>query len=116
KSSALKCALLDTIPSPETYLCMDLFYQKPGSEHKTPVHSRDLEKPMSGHDIIVIGASAGGVEALVKLVHELPAGLPAAVFVVLHIPARSPSLLPAILSRYGPLPAVHPSDDTKIEH
>ncbi len=70
---------------------------------------------MSGHDIIIVGASAGGVEALVKLVHDLPADLPAAVFVVLHIPADPPSLLPAILSRAGALPAVHPVDNTKIE-
>src|SRR5437773_5700527 len=43
------------------------------------------------HDIIVVGASAGGVEALKALVQEFPANLPAAVFVVLHIPAQSPS-------------------------
>src|SRR5437588_1316031 len=79
------------------------------------MHSRGLEKHMSGHDIIVIGTSAGGVEALVKLVRGLPADLPAAVFVVLHIPAHSPSLLPAILSRAGRLPAVHSTDNTKIE-
>jgi two-component system chemotaxis response regulator CheB len=48
---------------------------------------------MSGHDIIVLGASAGGVEALTELVRGLPADLPAAVFVVLHIPphGRAPS-------------------------
>src|SRR5579864_7798260 len=69
---------------------------------------------MPGHDIIVIGASAGGVEALVKLVGQLPGDLPAAVFVVLHIPAESPSLLPGILERSGPLPASQPGDNEAI--
>jgi two-component system chemotaxis response regulator CheB len=70
---------------------------------------------MPGHDIIVIGASAGGVESLVKLVHDLPANLPAAVFVVLHIPAQIPSLLPNILNRAGLLKALHPTEKTPIE-
>ncbi len=71
---------------------------------------------MAGHDIVVVGASAGGVEALVKLVRALPASLPAAVFVVLHIPPQSPSMLPTILSRSGQLPALHPTDGTRFEH
>ena len=71
---------------------------------------------MPGHDIIVIGASAGGVEALVTLARSLPRKLPAAVFVVLHIPAESPSLLPGILSRSGPLEAVQAVDGAAIEH
>jgi two-component system chemotaxis response regulator CheB len=75
-----------------------------------------MEKTMPGHDIIVIGASAGGVEALMKIVGELPAHLPAAVFVVLHIPAHSPSFLPGILSRSGPLSVIHPTDNAEIEH
>lgn len=71
---------------------------------------------MPEHDVIVIGASAGGVEALSKLVSMLPADLPAAVFIVLHIPAQSPSLLPEILSRQGPLPAKHPENGEKIRN
>ncbi len=69
---------------------------------------------MPGHDIIVVGASAGGVEALITLVRRLPADLPAALFVVLHMPAHSPSALPAILNRSGPLPAVQAADRQEI--
>lgn len=47
-------------------------------------------------DSIVIGASAGGVEALSVLLPALPATLAAAVFIVLHIPRERPSLLAEI--------------------
>lgn len=69
---------------------------------------------MPGHDIIVIGASAGGVEALSALVRKLPEDLPAAVFAVLHVPAESPSMLPNILSRAGKLPASQPQHGEEI--
>ncbi len=69
---------------------------------------------MQGHDIIVIGASAGGVEALLTLVRQLPADLPAAIFIVLHIPAQTPSMLPGILNRACNLPVAAASDGTPI--
>jgi two-component system, chemotaxis family, protein-glutamate methylesterase/glutaminase len=71
---------------------------------------------LPGHDIIVIGASAGGVEALRHLVRELPADLAAAIFVVLHVPAQSPSILPLILDREGALGVTHAVDGEPIEH
>jgi len=55
-------------------------------------------------DIVVIGASAGGVEALSALMGGLPPNLPASVFVVLHLMGGR-SMLAPILSRSGPLPA-----------
>jgi two-component system chemotaxis response regulator CheB len=70
---------------------------------------------MPGHDIIVIGASAGGVEALQELAHGLPSNLPAAVFIVLHIPPAGPSLLPRILNKSGPLRARHAINGEAIE-
>jgi two-component system chemotaxis response regulator CheB len=69
---------------------------------------------MTGHDIIVIGGSAGGVDALRTLVAGLPKGFPAALFVVVHVPPHGPSVLPRILSRAGPLPAIHPQDGQAI--
>lgn len=64
--------------------------------------------------IIVVGASAGGVEAIRALVAELPADIDAAVFVVLHIGAHR-SDLPWLLTRAGLLPARHPEDGETIE-
>jgi two-component system chemotaxis response regulator CheB len=69
---------------------------------------------MPERDIIVIGASAGGVEPLMDLARGLPADLPAAVFVVLHLPTSARSALPSILRSSGPLPAAHPVNDEVI--
>jgi len=56
-------------------------------------------------DVVAVGASAGGVEALRALVGGLPPGYPGAVLIVLHVPRDAPTALPAILTRSGPLPA-----------
>jgi two-component system chemotaxis response regulator CheB len=60
--------------------------------------------------IVAIGASAGGVESLRRLVRDLPGDLPAAVAVVLHLRANSRSLLAEILGRSGSLPAHQATD------
>src|SRR5436305_2046064 len=59
----------------------------------------------TNRDIVVIGASAGGYSALLKVAAGLPADLPAAVMVALHFHPRFASDLPDHLSRVGPLPA-----------
>lgn len=65
-------------------------------------------------DIVVIGASAGGITALKELVSTLPADFPAPIFIVQHIAADSPSILPDILNWASSLPAKHPQDGEAI--
>src|SRR5438552_8176200 len=65
-------------------------------------------------DIVVIGASAGGVEATAEFVRGLPADLPASVFIAVHTPASLPSRLPNILGRAGRLPVRHAKDGEEI--
>ena len=67
-------------------------------------------------DIVVIGASAGGVEALTSIIANLDEGIQAAVFVVMHLPASHRSHLPDIFNRAGPLPAANAEDGADIEY
>jgi two-component system chemotaxis response regulator CheB len=55
--------------------------------------------PAQGHDIVVVGASAGGLDALRELLATLPADLPATIFVVLHLASGWSSQIPEILSK-----------------
>jgi two-component system chemotaxis response regulator CheB len=66
-------------------------------------------------DIIVIGASAGGVDALQRLCAALPPDLPACVFVAQHLSPTARSVLPQLLDRVGPLHALSPVDGQAIE-
>jgi len=71
---------------------------------------------MSPHrDIFVIGSSAGGVQALIELAGGLPRDLPVSIFVVQHVAPYGKSTMPSILSRSGPLEAIHPEDNARIE-
>jgi two-component system chemotaxis response regulator CheB len=69
---------------------------------------------LPNRDIVVVGASAGGVEALRDLIGRLPANLPAAVLVVLHM-GRTQSLLPKILQRASLLPVTQAGHGDTIQ-
>ena len=71
--------------------------------------------PTTKRDLVVVGASAGGVEALRDLLRRLPADLPAAVLVVLHMPPGARSSLPAILDRVCRLPVRRARHGDRLE-
>ena len=70
---------------------------------------------MVGHDIIVIGASAGGLKAVSTLLAALPTDLKASVFVVQHMAPSSPSLLAEILGSVSTLPVSQARDHQPVE-
>lgn len=71
----------------------------------------------NGHPrgVVAIGASAGGVEALTKLASCLHEDTPYPILVVLHLPARAPSVLARIIDRSGPLPAMSATHGAGLE-
>jgi two-component system chemotaxis response regulator CheB len=71
---------------------------------------------MPAHDIIVIGASAGGVELALALAGKLPDDLPAAVFIVIHISPSADSVLPQLLRRHTRLRVAHAKNGDPVEH
>jgi two-component system chemotaxis response regulator CheB len=71
--------------------------------------------PDESDRLVVIGASAGGVEALQRVVRALPSSFPAPIVVVLHLPSTAVSRLPEILDRAGPVPARQATDGGRLE-
>lgn len=65
--------------------------------------------------VVAVGASAGGIEALTELAAGMPADLPFAVMVVVHMGRRTPSVLASIVDRSGPLTAVAAVDGDVLE-
>ena len=70
---------------------------------------------MPKRDIIVIGASSGGIEALRVLVGDLPKDFAASIFIVVHMGPGSPGILHQILNRAGNVKAIDPSDGQEIQ-
>jgi two-component system, chemotaxis family, protein-glutamate methylesterase/glutaminase len=69
---------------------------------------------MNHKDIIVVGASYGGIDALKALAKALPSDLSASIFIVQHLSSNSPGVLPEIITGAGALPASFPADYGKI--
>ncbi|MBD2054490.1 chemotaxis protein CheB [Oculatella sp. FACHB-28] len=70
---------------------------------------------MSKHSIVVVGTSAGGMEALKQLVAHLPSNLPTAIFIVWHVAPESTNILPQILERVSPLPVAQAINNETIQ-
>ena len=71
---------------------------------------------MSNRDIIVIGGSAGATAPLKQILGRLPADLPAAVFIVLHIPAHGIGILSSVASAVARLPVRQAESGMIIEN
>jgi two-component system, chemotaxis family, protein-glutamate methylesterase/glutaminase len=71
---------------------------------------------MSNRDVLAIGTSAGGVEALRVLAEAFAPDLPAAVLVVIHMPAQFRSQLDEMLNSVGRLPARFAQDGEQLAH
>jgi two-component system, chemotaxis family, protein-glutamate methylesterase/glutaminase len=69
---------------------------------------------MNKRNIIVIGASAGGLEAMKQIVRQLPADLDVAIFIVWHMAPDMRGIVPQILSGEGKLPTAHALDGESV--
>jgi two-component system chemotaxis response regulator CheB len=73
-------------------------------------HARGLPR-----DIVAIGASAGGIEAMTQLFSGLPADFPATIAVVLHRSPLFESRLPQVLGRRSRLSVLEPADGDAVK-
>jgi two-component system chemotaxis response regulator CheB len=97
---------------------MGPFVRTGGHNHMDTAAVLNATKPApapEGHDVIAIGGSAGAPEALISLIRDLPADLPAAVLVAIHRTSEGPELLAGILDSLGSLPAVLAEEGQQLE-
>ena len=73
-----------------------------------------MERGSQNHDIVVVGASSGGLKVLETLLRDLPAGLPAALFVVLHM--GNTSHLAHVLGRSSRWPVITAVSGMRFEY
>jgi two-component system chemotaxis response regulator CheB len=92
---------------------MDAVQGSPTSASEVAAAAEPLQS--ATRNIVVVGASAGGVKALRGLLSGLPANYGGSIFVVMHISPDSRSELPSILTRDSALPTVHAEDGMAIE-
>jgi two-component system chemotaxis response regulator CheB len=71
--------------------------------------------PASSFEIIAMAASAGGVNALTRILGQLPERLGAVVVIVQHVDPRHRSLMPQVIGRHSKLPVVHADEGTELE-
>lgn len=81
----------------------------------TDIASATTDTTAPPRGVVVIGASAGGVQALTDAAASLPPDLPFAVLMAIHMPPTAPSVLAQIVNRRGPLPAHRATHDAVIE-
>jgi two-component system chemotaxis response regulator CheB len=67
-------------------------------------------------DIVTIGASAGGVQALMQLLAKLPEDVPAIIGIVLHRSPYHETRLPTVLGRHAAIPVSEPTDGEVLQH
>jgi two-component system, chemotaxis family, protein-glutamate methylesterase/glutaminase len=80
-----------------------------------PILPTDRGTRVAHRDILVMGASAGGIDGFREIVSAFPRDFDASVFIVLHIPPDAPSRLAAILDRHTALPVTTAEDGGRIE-
>jgi two-component system chemotaxis response regulator CheB len=74
-----------------------------------------LNTSVKKYQAVVIGASAGGVEAFSKILSALPKDFSLAVVVCLHLPEHRKSVLPELIARYAKIPAKEAEDKEPIQ-
>jgi two-component system CheB/CheR fusion protein len=81
---------------------------------KTPEPPKDPDSHAGAGQLVVVGASAGGIEALTQLVSTLPEEFPAPIVLAQHLDPSRPSHLGEILARYSHLPVRMVTDQAPL--